>query len=205
MNIKDFYDKMANTHKEGWKAAHWASKESQDDNFNLLTQIAPFEQSDRILDVGCGQGDLFGFMKKRGWRAIYEGIDISPKMVDRAWMKYPEGRFACIDFLDKKFNYKYDWILAAGTFNHKVDEDQYEYLDKCIKKMYSLASKGFGMILMSKYDPMQKLNPTDYLFGYDPMKVLDMCFKTTYTLNMNHTALTWGFLVFIYNENWLLN
>lgn len=205
MNTAELYDKMAVLHKEGWKASHWSSKESQDDNFNLLTQIAPFEQNDRILDVGCGQGDLYGFMKKRGGRAKYEGIDVSSKMIDRAWQKYPEGRFACIDFLDDKFNFKYDWILASGTFNHKVDEDQYQYLDKCLKKMYSLAAKGFGVILMSQHDPMQKLNPIEYLFGYDPMKVLQQCFNITYTINMNHTALTWGFLVFVYNEKWLMS
>ena len=205
MNIPEFYDEMASLYKEGWKASHWNSKESQEDNFNLLTQIAPFEQSDRILDLGCGQGDLFGFMQRRGWRSIYEGIDVSPKMIERAWTKYPKGRFACIDFLDKKFNYKYDWILASGPFNHKVEEDQYDYLKKCIEKMYSLAGKGFGVILTSQHDPMQKLNPTEYLFGYDPLKVMKICFDITYTVNMNHTALTWGLLVFMYNEQWLMN
>jgi SAM-dependent methyltransferase len=203
MNIAEFYDQMALQHKEGWRAAHWGSKESQEDNFSLLTQIAPFDKNDRILDLGCGQGDLFGLLQRRGWQGSYEGIDISQKMIDRAWKRYPNSRFACIDFLDNRFNFKYDWILASGTFNHKVDGDQYEYLDKCIKKMYSLATKGFGMILMSQHDPMQKLNPTDYLFGYDPLKVMEKCCNLTYTFNMNHTALTWGFLVFVYNEKWL--
>ncbi len=205
MNLCEFYNKLALQHKEGWRAAHWSSKESQEDNFGLLTQIAPFEQTDRILDLGCGQGDLFGFLKRRGSRAVYEGIDISDKMIERAWKKYPEGRFACIDFLDPKFNYSYDWILASGPFNHKVDGDQYEYLARCMEKMYSMAKKGFGVILMSKYDPMQKIQPTDYLFGYDPMKVMEDVFKLTYTVNINHTALTWGFVVFVYNEKWILS
>lgn len=203
MNISEFYDKMAFQHKEGWKAAHWSSKESQQDNFGLLTQIAPFEQTDRILDIGCGQGDLYGFLVKRGIRATYEGIDISQKMIDRAWKKYPEGRFACVDFLNDKFNYKYDWMLASGPFNHKVETDQYEYLGKCFKKMYALSKKGFGVLLMSKHDPMQKLNPTNYLFGYDPLLAIAEALKLTHTVNVNHTALTWGFLIFVYNEKWL--
>lgn len=203
MNIPEFYDQMATLHKEGWRAGHWNSKESQEDNFTILTQIAPFEQKDRILDIGCGQGDLFWFMQRRGWKSVYEGIDISPVMIDRAWQKYPKGRFACVDFLDDRFNYKYDWILASGPFNHKVEGDQYEYLDKCIKKMYALANKGFGMILLSQHDPMQKLNPMDYLFGYNPVKVMEICSDLTYTLNINHTALTWGFVVFVYNEKWI--
>lgn len=205
MNISEFYDQMATQHKEGWKASHWTSKESQEDNFTILTQIAPFEQTDRILDIGCGQGDLFAFMQKRGWKSTYEGIDVSSIMIDNAWKKYPKGRFACIDFLNDQFQYKYDWILASGPFNHKVEENQYEYLEKCIKKMYSLAKKGFGMILLSQHDPLQKSNPTDYLFGYDPIKVMEMCSELTYTLNINHTALTWGFVVFVYNEKWLLS
>lgn len=203
MNINQFYDGMASQYKEGWKASHWSSKESQEDNFNLLTQISPFEQADRILDLGCGQGDLFGFMQRRGWISVYEGIDVSPKMIDRAWNKYPKGRFACIDFLDDKFNYKYDWILASGPFNHKVEGDQYEYISKCFKKMYKLSNKGFAVLLMSKHDPAQKANPQEYLFGYDPLKVMEEALKLTHTINFNHTALPWGFLLFVYNEKWL--
>lgn len=205
MNIAEFYNKLAKEHKEGWKAGHWASKESQEDNFTILTQIAPFEQKDRILDIGCGQGDLFHFLQRRGCKATYEGIDVSSVMIDQAWKKYPTGRFACVDFLNDQFNYKYDWIFASGPFNHKVDTDQYQYLDQCISKMYSLSSKGFGMLLLSKYDPMQLINPTDYLFGYDPIKVMELCSKHTYTININHTALPWGFVVFVYNKEWLVN
>lgn len=204
-HVAEFYDKMAALHKEGWKASGWNDRESQEDNFNLLLQIAPFEQTDRILDLGCGQGDLYGLIQRRGSKCIYEGVDVSPKMIDRAWQKYPKGRFACIDFLNDRFDYKYDWILASGPFDHKVEGDQYEYLDKCLKKMHLLANKGFGVILQSKHDPMQKLNPKDYAFGYDPLKVVEMCLNTTYTINMNHTALTWGLLVFVYNAEWLLN
>lgn len=198
-DVANFYNNMAAQFKEGWKACHWNSKESQEDNFTLLTQIAPFEQNDRILDLGCGQGDLYGFIKKMGWKVIYEGIDFSNKMIDRAWNNHPQGRFACVDFLDDSFNYQYDWILASGSFNNKVDNN-YMYLDKCLNKMYRLSKKGFGTILLSEYDPNKK---SEYLFSYNPIKVMEICMKSTYTINMNHTALPWGFVIFVYNKEWI--
>jgi cyclopropane fatty-acyl-phospholipid synthase-like methyltransferase len=199
MNIAQFYDNRCITNKEGWKAAHWISKESQEDNFTLLTQIAPFEQDERILDLGCGQGELYSFLKKR-WKLTYEGIDVSPKMIEQAWNNNPQGRFANIDFLSQEFNYHYDWILASGTFNHKA-ENQYEYLRKCLQKMYKLSNKGGAVILTSRYDPCPK--PEEYLFGYDPSLVLQMCLDMTSFVNINHVALIWGFVLYFYNEKWI--
>lgn len=202
-DIASFYDKQCLQFKENWKAAHWSSRESQEDNFNLMSHIAPFEPTDRILDLGCGAGDFYGFMQKRGWKATYEGVDVSQNMIDRAWTKYPKGRFAKIDFMSETFNFKYDWIIAAGTFNHKV-ENQYEYVFGAMKKMHSLARKGCGVIFMSKHDPAQAAIPTEYLFGYDPVEVLKLCMELTPWVNFNHTALSWGFVVFFYNGKWMM-
>jgi trans-aconitate methyltransferase len=201
MDIAKFYDERCLQHKEGWKAAHWSSKDSQEDNFSLLTQIAPFEQGERILDLGCGQGELYDFMKKR-WKITYEGIDVSQKMINQAWTKFPQGRFACIDFMSDQFNYKYDWILASGTFNHKI-QNQYEYLESVLKKMYKLAGKGCAVILMSKYDPAQAAMPMDYLFGYDPTQIMQMTLNLTPFVNINHVALVWGFVLYFYNAKWI--
>lgn len=200
MNIKEFYDKRAKSYKEGWQAAHWSSKETQQDTFSLLTQIAPFEPKDCILDLGCGQGDLFRFIQKMGWKINYEGIDISSSMIDRAWKNNPKGKFACIDFLDDRFNFEYDWILASGPFNHKVDGDQYEYIGKCFKKMYQLSKKGFGTILTTEHYKGEK---TEYLFHYNPIKCLEILFDISNVISFNHTAFDWGFLVFVYNEKWM--
>jgi cyclopropane fatty-acyl-phospholipid synthase-like methyltransferase len=200
-DIAKFYDKLCQENKENWKACHWASRESQEDNFNIMLQISPLEPTDKILDLGCGTGDFYGFLKKRGWKASYEGIDVSQNMIDRAWTKFPESRFAQIDFLSDQFNYKYDWIFACGPFNHKTT-DQYEYLEKCIKKMHTLAKKGCAMILSSKHDPNHKDDSP--IFGYDPVKALELSMKFTPFVNFNHVALSWGFILFLYNYKWML-
>lgn len=196
--IAEFYDRMCLQFQETWQAAHWISRESQENNFNLLAQIAPFEPKDRVLDLGCGAGDLYGFFQRRGLtKIVYEGIDVSKKMIDRAWEKFPKGRFANIDFMDDSFNYRYDFILASGPFNHKVD-NQKEYINKNLEKMYSLTNKAFGVILTSKYD-----DQGDYLFGYDPAEIMNECLKMTPYVSVNHTALGWGFVVFVYNKKWV--
>ena len=35
----------------------------------------------RILDFGCGFGDLYGHLKKAGIRAEYHGVDLNPDLI----------------------------------------------------------------------------------------------------------------------------
>ena len=39
-------------------------------------------QFDSLLDVGCGFGDLFGYLRERGWQGNYLGLDICPELLD---------------------------------------------------------------------------------------------------------------------------
>jgi SAM-dependent methyltransferase len=54
----------------------------------------------RILDVGCGQGDLAVELRRRYPRAELRGIDYSQHGVDIARAKVPDGRFERCDLLE---------------------------------------------------------------------------------------------------------
>lgn len=54
----------------------------------------------RILDLGCGNGQLFEFFKAHGWPCRYTGIDFSQALLDVAEAQSPDGMFIQGDIND---------------------------------------------------------------------------------------------------------
>ncbi|WP_018295475.1 class I SAM-dependent DNA methyltransferase [Corynebacterium lubricantis] len=59
-----------------------------DGEARLIDAIAPHRES-RILDAGCGQGRLGGYLAQRGHQVV--GTDIDEILIGVAKEKYPEG------------------------------------------------------------------------------------------------------------------
>jgi len=78
---------------------------------------------DRVLDVGCGYGNLASRFKN----ADYIGIDISPKYIDYANEHYGNfGRFICGDITkDSEIEHlgKFDVVTIIGVLHHLSDND----------------------------------------------------------------------------------
>ncbi|WP_276354607.1 class I SAM-dependent methyltransferase [Cohnella caldifontis] len=87
---------MRNEQRVHWAAGDYdrtmgfVSRYGQD----LLEWLEP-RPGERILDFGCGTGDLAA--KIAGSGADVEGVDISPEMAERARSKYPSLKFHCAD------------------------------------------------------------------------------------------------------------
>lgn len=71
-----------------------------------------------VLDVGCGTGDLLdGLQPSRGL-----GIDISPRMIDRARSKYPQLDFRCTaaETFDKEEK-PFDYVILSDLLIYSYD------------------------------------------------------------------------------------
>lgn len=80
----------------------------------------------RVLDVGCGTGELSMFLARRGHEVL--GIDLSPVAVDRARAKAEgrriDARFLVWDALEMDaLGVTVDTIVDCATF-HVLDSDQ---------------------------------------------------------------------------------
>lgn len=78
----------------------------------LADLLAPVSD-ERILEVGCGTGDVAAYMAERGARVV--GIDLSEEMVQAARQRYPEQDFRQMDASQLPFDGEFD-----GVFSHAV-------------------------------------------------------------------------------------
>ena len=109
--LKKFFDDVAEK-RDSWKARsrHYHS---------TLKKIARFyvPEDDRVLEVGCGTGDLLAAVKPR--EGI--GIDFSKAMLQVAKQKYSEFEFIYGDAEDLRFDEKFDYILFSDLVGYLED------------------------------------------------------------------------------------
>lgn len=80
----------------------------------------------RILDIGCGNGELAHNLAQREVQCSYIGVDFSPKLVQRAREKIPpsfSGTFYALDITSEEWRetlprVQFDVIFAFATLHH---------------------------------------------------------------------------------------
>lgn len=92
--------------------------------------ILAASSGEKILDLGCGTGDLTNLISKTGANVV--GIDSSATMIDAAKSKFPHIEFSVKNALDFEFNTKFDaifsnavlhWVLDAKTALEQINKN----------------------------------------------------------------------------------
>jgi SAM-dependent methyltransferase len=71
----------------------------------------------RVLEVGCGQGDLLASVRP----SYGVGIDLSPLMVQRAQRRHPEIHYLQADAHSLDLKEQFDFIICSDLFNDLWD------------------------------------------------------------------------------------
>jgi len=125
----------------------WQSRRNQEIRFEKLAGIADLKGS-RILDLGCGLGCLYGYLKSRGFEGEYTGIDLLPSMAREARTRFPEARFEARDILKYPPREQWDYVLISGLFNHRV-HDNWAWMDQLVKAVLRLSRRGTAFNVLS--------------------------------------------------------
>lgn len=89
---------------------------------------------ERILDLGCGTGDLAKQIQEQG--AEVTGIDASPDMIAKAKAKYPELNFSVANGTDFRFAEPFDAVFTNAVLHWIHDADG------VIKSVYNVLKPG---------------------------------------------------------------
>ncbi|MDO4928607.1 MAG: class I SAM-dependent methyltransferase [Corynebacterium sp.] len=87
----------------------------------LIDALAP--RGAKILDAGCGQGRLSGYLQQCGHEVT--GVDLDAFLLEVAQEKHPEVNFAQIDLgIDPLPGKDYDLIFSAGNVLPFIPQEQ---------------------------------------------------------------------------------
>lgn len=168
-------------------------KGRQNVRFQVMTEIGNLNNS-KILDVGCGFGDLLTFLQSKRIRTKYVGVDINPLFIRIAKQRHPRKMFHVIDIEKKKFRAKFDWVFAIGTTNMA---GSHEYIANLLKEMFRISKKGIAMDFMSTYVDFKR----PHSFHASPEQVFQIAKKLSKRVVIRHDYLPFEFCVYIYKDN----
>ena len=190
--VIDFYDQLALTIKDDAKAMGWSSTFNQQLRFDVFSYMVDFTGAS-VLDVGCGDGAFFHYLNDHNIDVTYQGIDISSKMVQRAQNRYPGIRVRQANFFD--VNEVFDVVVCSGGVSMCAG-NPIDYLEAAISHLFSLASSHLVFNCLSNFSDLKssKLN------RFNPSDVLNLCFKETAYVSLNHGYLPHDFTIHMIRE-----
>ncbi len=189
--ILDFYEDSFAKYGNDPRSVHWSGEISQNARFEVLSKIAPLD-SKKILDAGCGIGDLYKFFLSKKISVDYTGIDIVPAFIERARERFPEARFILAEM--GSATEQYDYILASGAFTILADGIDKDYYFSLIRDMFSHAKIGFAFNMLNA-----ATNPADETYlSYDIDEVVRFCKTLTDKVVVIDGYLPQDFTVYMY-------
>jgi SAM-dependent methyltransferase len=176
------------------KTLGW-TKGKQEIRFNTLTQIGNFSNSS-ILDVGCGFGDLYGFLKKRGLTFDYTGVDLNSALISIGHKKYPDATLIAMEFEDEVLDREYDWIVCSGMFNHRM-KNNIRFIKNNLRKMFQMSIKGVAADFISSYVNFRY----DDVYYAHPETIIRFSKSLSRRIILRHDYLPFEFCVYIYRSD----
>ena len=138
----------------------------------LLSHSGVGEGEERtLLDVGCGYGALYPYLRSRWPRMQYTGIDLCKPMIDAALEAHPSASWIVGDLLEHDWTTRYDFVVCNGVLTQKLTTDPTEMLafaETFIKRMFELSNIGMAFNVMTSHVNYKVPN----LYYRDPGQVM---------------------------------
>lgn len=118
------YERRLREHGPTPEALGWGKEARQDVRFAVLAAPALVAPESRVLDVGCGFADLYGFLSARGWRGRYTGVDLVPGLLAEARRRHPDLDLRQLDVTSSEhlqLDGDFDLAVASGVFNAALE------------------------------------------------------------------------------------
>jgi len=136
-----------------YKGVDWGTDQGQKKRFEIICKKIEIKNIKSIIDYGCGYGEFYSFLKKKGFKGVYQGYDISKEMIAQAKKIFQNdlnNRFFTCKYSDLK---PAEYCIASGVFNIKLmtrDVDWRKYIIFNLDKINALCKKGFLFNMFEK-------------------------------------------------------
>ncbi len=122
----------------------------------MLDLVKTNEQSNTLLDFGCGAAHLYEYILNNKIEGIeYSGLDLSQKFIELCKKKYPMIKFYLVDILKEGSQVPdFDYVIMNGVFTEKRElsfDEMFEYFKQMVKTVYKKTKKGVAFNVMSKH------------------------------------------------------
>lgn len=102
------------------------------------------------------------------------------------------------DFLDISFENTFDFVIASGIFNHRLNNvNNYELIEAAIIKALSLSNDGLAFDFLSDKVDYQ----LEHTFHSSPEKILSIAYKYSRNIVIRNDYMPFEFALFIFKDD----
>lgn len=168
--------------------------------FQTLCDIAQLGgktlQGARILDLGCGTGDLVQFLADKNVDVEYTGYDINPFLIEAARNRFPQKTFEVKDILQESMP-EFDYIIGQAVFNFKLENiDNFEFVKSMLRRCYEQSTEGVAFDFISTYADFHP----DYAYPYSPEEMFSFGKTLTKRVTLRHDQPLFEFVIYLYPD-----
>jgi SAM-dependent methyltransferase len=174
------------------------SKGKQEARFKALTSRVDLTRVQTVLDVGCGFGDMYAYLRQRGFRGRYLGIDFIDELLDVGRSVYPDAELRNVDIDDFEPDERFDLVVASGIFNGVLEhEEQWARIERTLARMYRLAKFACAADFMSAYVDYSRGDT----FYAEPERVLSLAKRLSRRVALDHHYLPFEFAIWLFPDD----
>jgi SAM-dependent methyltransferase len=172
--VAAYYADKLRQHGPTPRGVDWRDRESQETRFAALLQIVDGPPAS-LVELGCGYGALYGYIRQAGLDLSYFGYDVSDHMIDAANAAYPAAEFAQLNAAELPRR-RADYCVASGIFNVRFDIPDDVWLDYILATtdlMAAVAGRGFAFNCLTSHSDRDRQEAR--LYYADPGAMLNRC------------------------------
>ncbi|MFC1874502.1 class I SAM-dependent methyltransferase [Chloroflexota bacterium] len=193
--IKRYRERLAK-HGQDVKALASGNIERQLVRFQVLSEVGDLNNHS-VLDIGCGFADFYLYLKEKGVKVDYTGIDICPDFIEICQARFPEAQFEVKDIQTAPGKRKFDYVISSQTFNnHLTNEDNETMIRDIIKRAYELSNIGVAIDMISNYVDFKE----EHLYYYSPEDIFRYCKAITKRVTLRHDYPLFEFTIYLYQD-----
>jgi SAM-dependent methyltransferase len=175
----------------------WGKSGRQHIRFAALMGLAKIPAGS-VLDVGCGFGDLYGYLQRIGWEGRYVGVDIVPTLLDEAKKQYSGIDVRLCDISSQEIDEQFDYVVSSGIFNAQLQgESQEEYIAAMVERMLRLSRIGMAADFLTSFVDYRQADA----YHADPSAILELGIHIARRVVIRHDYLPYEFCVYLYKQS----
>jgi SAM-dependent methyltransferase len=174
-DVAGYYAAKLKAHGATPQGVDWNGEHSHAVRHHQFLRLIGDARDASLIDLGCGFGDFYRFLRAHEFSGHYAGYDIAPEMIAQARALHGEGP-RCRWEVSGVPEAPADFAIASGVFNVKGEVDDAAwagYVRDTIVLLARCSRRGFAFNVLSLSSDPERRRAT--LFYADPVATLQAC------------------------------
>lgn len=184
------------------RSLQWKSKGAAHQRFRQFWAEIDFDDK-KVLDVGCGFGEMGNFLTKRYKNVIYKGVDIMPEFIENGKKIYPSLNLETADYFSRPLPESYETIICSGALNSNfgTEEENLKFRKNAIKTMFDHTTNVLAFNMLGGH--LAPINPpkgeaSTNVWYADSLEILEYCMTLTRRVILRQNYHPNDFTIFMY-------